>query len=325
MIYGGVDLGGTNIKCALAGEDGTIIREGVTRTEAHKGPEAVIGRMADLALELSEEAGDRLAAVGIGVPGLVDLPNGITKFLPNLPTQWRDVALRDMLSPRLDCPVYLLNDVRAATLGELTYGSGRTVDTMAFFALGTGIGGGLVVDGRLRLGPLGAAGELGHQTVIPGGPICGCGNHGCLETLASGPAVIAEGVRLIRSGQAPKLRAMVGGDLNAVTGKKMVDAVEAGDSAVRDSIEWIAGYLGIGISNVITVLHPDLIILSGGVAEMGSILFDPIRKVVRERVRMMPVDDIRIEPSKLGEQAGVLGGIALAVKKGLTENRDQRK
>ncbi len=318
-IYASVDLGGTTIGCVLAGSDGRIVAESNVPTDAHEGPEAVLRRMGDLVNKLADETERRPAAVGIGVPGLADLQAGVTKFLPNLPTQWRNVPVRGTLSPLVDCPVYLLNDVRMATLGELTFGHGRELDapTMAFFALGTGIGGGIVVEGKLRLGPLGAAGELGHQTVVPDGPMCGCGNRGCVEALASGPAITAEGVRLVKIGQAPKLHELVDGDLGAITTKEMAQAADAGEVAIRGAIVRAAQYLGIGVANVITALHPDLIVLGGGVAQIGDLLFDTVRETVRERVRMFPTDDIRIVPSLLGPQAGPLGGIALAMKGGL--------
>ena len=188
---------------------------------------------------------------------------------------------------------------------------------MAFFALGTGIGGGVVIDGRLRLGPLGAAGELGHQTILPDGPRCGCGNRGCLETLASGPAIAAEGVRLLRERpgtQAPR----------AGRGRCQARSRRArwrwpprpDDEAVAEALVRAAEYIGIGVANVVTVLHPDLVVLGGGVAEIGPLLFDTVRETVRRRVGMFPVDDLRIEKSLLGDKAGALGGIALAVKRG---------
>jgi glucokinase len=188
---------------------------------------------------------------------------------------------------------------------------------MVFFALGTGIGGGVAVDGKLRLGPLGAAGELGHQTILPDGPRCGCGSHGCLEALASGPALAAEGVRLMLSGQAPKLHELVHGEASAVTPKEMAAAAEGGDLAIQEAIVRAAGYLGIAVANVVTILHPDLVVLGGGVAAIGPLLFDTVRRTVRERVRMFPTDDVEIKPSLLGEQAGALGGIALAMRGGL--------
>ncbi|MBM3890642.1 MAG: ROK family protein, partial [Verrucomicrobia bacterium] len=241
---------------------------------------------------------------------------GVTKFLPNFPTQWREVKVRETLSPKIGCPVYLLNDVRTATLGELTYGHGRTANTMVFFALGTGIGGGVVVDGKLRLGPLGAAGELGHLTILPDGPRCGCGNRGCVEALASAPAIAAEGVRLMLSGQAPKLHEIAGGDAGKVTTKTMAEAAAKGDEKVAEAIVRAAEYLGIAIASVVTTLHPDLIVIGGGAAGIGDLLFDNVRRTVCERVKMFPGETVRIEPSLLGDKAGILGAIALAVKGG---------
>jgi glucokinase len=212
--------------------------------------------------------------------------------------------------------VYLLNDVRTIALGELTFGHGRTAQTMVLFALGTGIGGAVAIDRKLRLGPLGAAGELGHQIILPDGPRCGCGNRGCLETLASGPAIAAEGIRLMQSGLAPRLHEITRGDASRVTTKEMAEAARAGDGNVREAIIRAGQYLGIAVVNVVVALHPDLVVLGGGVAQIGDLLFDTVRQTVRERVCMFPTDDVVIKPSQLGENAGTLGGIALAMKGG---------
>lgn len=318
-LYASVDLGGTSIKGALGDADGHLVAEQTVPTLAYEGPDAVLHRMGALIGDLAAQAGGKPAALGLAVPGLADLRRGGTLFLPNLPTQWRNVEVRDILTPRVGCPVYLLNDVRTATLGELTFGhgQGRVNLTMAFFALGTGIGGGIVVDGRLRLGPLGAAGELGHQTVVPDGPRCGCGNYGCLETVASGPAITAEGIRLMLSGQAPRLHELAAGEPSRVTTKEMAAAAAAGDESIAEAIRRAARYLGIGVANVITILHPDLVVLGGGVAQIGDLLFETVRQTVRARVGMLPTDAIEILPSRLGDKAGTLGGIALALKQGL--------
>jgi glucokinase len=317
--FAGVDLGGTTLQAAIARADGEIVAEKSVPTESHGGPDGVLKRIAELVNDLVEASGLNPKACGIGVPGLVDLARGVTKFLPNLPTGWRDVPVRQTLSPQIECDVYLLNDVRTATLGELTFGHGKGADkiTMAFFTIGTGIGGGVAVDGKLRLGPLGAAGELGHLTIIPDGPRCGCGSRGCMETLASATAMAAEGVRLLLSGQAPNLHEIVGGDAGRVNTKTMAEAAKLGDERVAEAIRQAAAYLGIGVANVVVALHPDLIVLGGGAAAIGELLFDRVRETVRERVRMLPVDDLRIEPSILGDKAGVLGAIALAMKAGL--------
>ena len=185
---------------------------------------------------------------------------------------------------------------------------------MVAFTVGTGIGGGVVIDRKLRLGPLGAAGEIGHQTVLPDGPLCGCGNRGCLETVASGPALIGEGVRLMKSGHATHLYDMVEGDANRITPRLMAQAAAAGDLSVHESIGRAARLLGIGVSNVITVVYPELVVLGGDVAAgLGAMLIDVVREEVRERVRLVPVDRVRIENSALEDKAGLWGGIALAI------------
>jgi glucokinase len=212
--------------------------------------------------------------------------------------------------------VHLLNDVRTATRGELAYGCGRGVRDRIFFALGTGVGGGVVIDSKLRLGPLGAAGEMGHQTIIPDGPLCGCGNRGCLETLASGPAIAAQGVWLMRMGRAPELHRLCDGNAENVDTRRMAEAAAAGDDSVRDAILRVAGFLAIGVANVVQTLHPELVVFGGGVAGIGPLLLDEIRRQVVSRIGMFPAGDIRIERSTLGDKAGLYGGIALAARGG---------
>jgi glucokinase len=317
-LFVGVDVGGTTIKCALSGEDGKIFREGSIPTESHEGPEAVLQRIGDYVNFISSDAGMRPAALGMGLPGLVDAQNGIARYLPNMTTHWQNVEVAKILSERVGCKVRLLNDVRMATYGELVYGHGRSASTMVFLAIGTGIGGGVVIDGKLRLGPLGAAGELGHQTIDPTGPLCGCGNHGCLETLASGTALAAEGIRLMLMGLAPALHDAVAGEAGRVTVEVMGEVADR-DEPVRQAIQHAASYVAIGVANVVTAIYPDLVVIGGGVAKLGELLLKPIREDVRARVgRLFPVDDIRIEESTLGSRAGVLGAIALAAR-GLPE------
>lgn len=317
--YVSVDLGGTNIACAVADESMVLLGESSVPTESHRGPDGVIGRIGDAVEALCSEHGVTPVGLGIGVPGLADVREGRTLFLPNLPTQWRNVPVAVPLRERLGCPVSLLNDARMAALGELEFGAGKEEEnlTFAFFTIGTGIGGGIAIDGKLRLGPLGAAAELGHQTIHPDGPLCGCGNRGCLETLASGPALIGKGAWLVRSGRAPILRDIIEGDLNRLTPFVMVEAAEEGEDAVRKAIEEAATCLGIGVANVATVLHPDLVVLGGGVARMGPMLFETVRRTVDERVGMFPPESVRIEPSRLSDQAGTWGGLALARNPGI--------
>lgn len=318
MLFASIDLGGTNIAGALGQADGQLVVERKIATMAYEGPAGVLERIAGLVQEMAQVAGQRPQALSLGVPGLVDVAHGVTKFFPNLPTQWRDVPVRGILQAKLDCEIYLLNDVRAATLGELTYGHGKSAagQTLAFFSLGTGVGGGVAIDGKLRLGPLGAAGELGHQTILADGPLCGCGNRGCLETLASGPAIAGDGVRLMLGGHAPRLSDLAQNNAALVTPAVMAQAAREGDKAVHAALVRAFEFVGIAAANTAVTLHPDLIVFGGGVAEIGSLLTDTVRNVLQARVGMFPAETIRVERSRLGDQAGVLGALALAAQGG---------
>jgi glucokinase len=188
---------------------------------------------------------------------------------------------------------------------------------MALFTLGTGVGGGIVVDGHLRLGPLGAAGEIGHICVQPGGLLCGCGCRGCLETVASGPALAREGVRIMEIGQAPVLREICGGDAAQVSPEALGAAARAGDAGALGVLENAGAMLGFAASAVVLTLHPELIVLGGGVSSLGDFLIGPMRRSIAEHVRMFPVEGIRIARSQLGDLAGVYGGLAVAVSGGV--------
>lgn len=315
-MYAAIDLGGTTISAALGDTTGRLVVERTIPTASHEGPSGVLQRIGTLVNQLAAEAGVKPAALGMGVPGLIDFAQGRTLFLPNLPTQWREVPVAATLREITGCPVFLLNDARAAALGELVFGLGQSAHTMVFYTLGTGIGGGVVIDGKLRMGAVGGAGEIGHQTIMVDGPLCGCGNRGCLETLASAPAITGEGVRLMRSGLAPKLYELAQGEASNVDPRLMARAAAEGDANVQDALMRALRYLGIGAANMVVALHPDLIVYGGGMAALGSVLTETVYAEIQRRVRMFPAGDVRVECSKLGSQAGILGAIALALKEG---------
>lgn len=318
----GVDLGGTSIKFGVGTSEGELLQTRSIPTDAHEGPQAVIQRIISTVDELARQTAKNIRGIGVGAPGLIDVKTGTTRFLPNLPTQWKDVGLGKPISNHFACPVLVANDARTATLGELRFGYGRQQKnlTLAFFTLGTGVGGGVAIEGKLRLGKLGAAGELGHQTIEPNGLRCGCGNIGCLETIASGPAILGQAVRLMRSGQAPRLHEICNGDVGSVTIENLIEAVEK-DDAIAEVIERAAQAIGIASANVVTSIHPDLIVLGGGVAEIGSRLTEVVKKEITRRVQMFPTDNVEVVKSQLGVQAGILGAVALgllATENGLT-------
>lgn len=292
-LFAAVDLGGTKIAAALGNPAGQLLFTETIPTPHGANPETILSAIADLVDFLSSRAGQRPAALGIGIPGLIDIRTGQVHFVPNLPTQWRGVPAGPFLEQRLRMPVRLLNDARCATLGELVYGHGREYSSFVLFTLGTGIGGGIVIDGRLRLGPLSAAGEIGHQTVLPNGPICGCGNPGCLEAIASGPAIaLAAGYP----------------DTEAAA-----DAARNGDERARRAFREAAFYLGIAAANLVTALHPDALLFSGGMSELVDLLLMPVRAAVNERVRMFPADGVAVRRASTGPNAGLLGALALHV------------
>jgi len=202
--------------------------------------------------------------------------------------------------------------VRSITCGEWRFGAGRGVDTVAVFAVGTGIGGGLVINGQLHLGIGGTGGELGHMTIDYNGPRCGCGNYGCLEAFASGPAIAAMGMKAVAQGLTTSLGELCGYDLNKITPALIAQAAEAGDAIARDIYEKAGFYLGVAAANMCASVGPRRIVMAGGVANAGRLLLEPMERTMRERVTIMPVDQVEIVPALLGDDAGVIGAAVWA-------------
>lgn len=312
-ICAGIDLGGTKILVVLGNSAGQILGEARIDTLPAAGPAHAFERIVQVLSGIEHQTQTETSAIGIGVPGLVDPSQGVIEFLPNLPKQWSGFPAVEFLTQRTGKPAFLLNDARLAALGEYSFGAADASD-MLVVTVGTGIGGGLILDGRLRLGLCGAAGEIGHTTILPDGPVCSCGSRGCLETLVSGPALSARGASLARSGAAPHLAAIVEGNWERITPKEMAMAARQGDQAVAAAIDEAARYLGIGIANAISLTAVGRVVMSGGVAALGELLLGPVRAVVRERVRMFPAERVQIACSSLGDRVGALGALALAFR-----------
>ena len=313
-VFAGVDLGGTKIAAVVAGKDGRILSEGVIPTQAEEGPEQAVRRTSKLLKELCPAHKQKLRAIGIGLPGLVDGDTGKIIFLPNLPMSWRDFPIVAAFLEEGGRPVFLMNDARIAALGEFKYGSGQAGEDMLFVTVGTGIGGGLVLDGKLRMGAFGAAGEIGHHTILPDGPPCSCGANGCLETLVSGPALAKAGTALMMQGLAPRLHELTQGDPAKVTATLMARAAQGGDHSVAVAIESAARYLGVGIANAVSITAVRHVVIGGGLSSLGEMLLEPVRREVLRRVRMFPAESVEIRTSALGEKCGALGGVALAAQ-----------
>lgn len=305
-----VDLGGTQIRAAACDLQGRFLRRAEHPTKAEEGLEAVLVRIVGLVEEV--RAGlpkDRVLGVGVGSPGPVDPLAGVIISPPNLPG-WYEVPLRSLLEERLGLPVRLANDANAAALGEWAFGAGRNYRNIAYVTISTGIGGGIITDGRLLLGHRGLAGEVGHMTLWPEGPRCNCGNYGCWEALASGTAIAREGAEAVRSGRAPILSRLVEGVAERVDAKLVGEADAQGDEAAAEIIRRAAEYSGVGVANLLHLYSPEIVLIGGGVSRLGERLFGPIRRVARERV-MPPYRDVPILPAALRGDAGLLGAVAL--------------
>jgi glucokinase len=318
-VFVGCDLGGTNIKAGLVDVDsGDVLVSNLISTSSRKGPESVLKRMSHLILDMILKGGfskDDIGGVGISAPGLIDLETNTTLFLPNLYGEWRGIPVGERMFSHLGLDISMLNDVRAITYGEWAFGAGKGVDSMACFAIGTGVGGGLIVNNQLVLGIDGAAGELGHQTVDINGPICGCGNHGCIEVYASGPAIAAEAARGVRQGWATKIVELIDGDLNKLTPEIVAKAANMGDEFALGVWERAGAYLGIGVANILISVGVKRVVIGGGVGKAGDLLLDPIKRVVKDRVFLMPVEKVEILNARLGTKAGIVGMAAWSAHK----------
>lgn len=309
--YIGVDLGGTNLRAAAVDlETGTVLCSRKVLTLASAGQAAVTTRLIELINELAQEVrsqGTAVLGAGIGVPGTPDMDRGVIAFLTNLPGQWRNVPLQKILEDGTGLPIVLINDVRAITLGEYTFGAGRGARTVACFAIGTGIGGGVVINGQFHLGIGGTAGEFGHTVVEKDGLPCGCGGKGCLELYASGPAIAAMGAREVMQGHTTRIAELCGYDLNRLSSEVVVAAAREGDPIARDILHRAGMYLGMAVCDVITTISPDRIIFGGGVSQAGEDLFKHVRRYVEDHVHVVPVDKVEFVQTALGDEGGLVG------------------
>jgi glucokinase len=245
--------------------------------------------------------------IGIACAGPVDREAGLVLNPPNLPG-WTRVALVEHLEKELGRPAVLENDANAAALGEFRYGAGREAQSLVYLTVSTGIGGGIILGGRIWHGLKDGAGEVGHMTLAPDGPLCGCGNRGCLEAVSSGTAIARRAREALRTGRQSRL-----GEIQGCTAADVARCAREGDSLAREVWEEAIGYLALGVANLITVLAPERVVIGGGVSEAGELLFDLLRWEVRRRVRLVAVESVPILPAALGRDVGILGAAAVAL------------
>ena len=348
----GVDLGGTKINLVLADQAGRVVSQVIQRTEAHLGLETVLTNLfAGIRLVLQQagetsapqdadgntiqaisaiaetedirgllrvlrQQGKAVIGLGIGVAGVVSQAEAVVEEAPNL--DWRGVPLRDLVAARTGLPVWLENDTNAAALGEFWYGAGRETMNMVYLGIGTGIGGGIILDGKLYRGCSGGAGEIGHLVVEPLGPACGSGHPGCLEAMVSGRAIARMAREAAAQGQGAALLQLAGGDLNRITGETVTLALKENDPTALAIVSRAGAYLGMGLAGVINLLNPALIVIGGGVAEsLGEPLLKAAWPEVEQRAFPALCKPVQLVRAELKGNSQVLGAAGLVHRAGL--------
>ncbi len=311
----GVDMGGTKILSAVIDAEGHILGTAKVPTKADRGASKVIDRIANAirkAIDKSGVADESIQAVGIGAPGPLDPATGVVIFAPNL--GWREVPLKDELEARTGFPTFVDNDVNVGTLGEHVFGAGKGLQNIVGIFVGTGIGGGIILQGELFHGASKTAGEVGHIIVKAGGPRCGCGTRGCLEAIASRTAMTKQFQKaILKKGNKSVISELTDGDIGAIRSGVLAKAIRLNDKLTLKVFNKVTKYLGIGIGSIVNFLNPEMVVLGGGVVEaMDDTFLDDIRAATKKYSLPNTLDGVQIVRAKLGDNSGILGAAALA-------------
>jgi len=302
----GIDFGGTNIKFGILDSNGEILFRTRRETEAEQGRGVVMKKIFSGIEECLEKAECIIRGIGIGSPGPLDVLTGVIIHTPNLPG-WENVPIKKMIEEKFNLPAFLENDANAAARGESWIGAGRNVDTMLQLTLGTGIGGGIILNKKIWHGFQSCAGELGHVIIDHQGRACSCGGSGCIEAYASARGIIETFEELIAGGGQSTLTQKCETENIELTPKLISEAAAEGDRVSVETIEKTGRYLGAAISTMVHAFNPQMVVLSGGIAQIGEIFYEPIRKEVAERVMYPMAEELEIVPSIFEDDAGIIG------------------
>lgn len=306
----GIDLGGTAIKAGVVDRSGVVIVRGERPTEVGRGVAGVVANLAAVAAETARAAGvalSELDGVGIGAPGICDGPAGVVVNAVNL--GWRDVAVARLLAEATGAPAFVENDANCAALGEQWCGAAKGSRHVMLLTVGTGVGGGLILNGQIYQGFSGWAGEIGHMAVVDDGLACNCGRRGCLETVASATAIAAAARDAVATGRAPRLAEM--SQSAALDTRLVIQAARDGDEPARAILAQAGTYLGKAVAALVTVLNPELVVIGGGGSAAGQLLLEPLRATVERRSMPGPASVVRVVAAQLGNDAGLIGAASL--------------
>ncbi len=312
MVYIGIDLGGTNIAVGVVSEAGSILSEVSVKTLAQRPYQEIVKDMASCVRKALNKAGlteDDVKAIGIGVPGIATESTGTVLFCPNL--NWTNVPVRDELRKYFDKPVFIGNDADVAALAESCAGVSAGSRCSVMITLGTGVGGGIVINGRPWTGAWGRGGEIGHMTLVPDGVPCTCGNNGCVERYCSATALIRMGKQECFAFPDCGILAKAGGDPDRISAKSVIDAAKEGDASALRVFNSFVYYLVLTINNITNVLDPDIVVLGGGVSRAGDFLLDAVRSGLKRYQMYKTLPGPRVELAQLGNEAGIIGAAML--------------
>ncbi len=312
-----IDLGGTNTRVAAVDGNGEIIHRISRPSRAQEGKDEVVQSLLFATEEVLQIGKENFRGIGIGVAGAIDLRTGTITQSPNFPG-WDHVPLKEIIEDTMAAhlPVFLENDANAAALGERWKGAGAGSNDMVCLTIGTGIGGGVIVNGILLHGADGMASELGHITVDPQGPPCKCGNSGCLEALCSGTAVQRSALKALRAGQDSALAHMGKKHRQGITAKMIASAAHAGDSLSRIIYEEMGRYLGIGIATLVNIFNPEIVVIGGQVSKAWDLFIPAVRKEIQRRALHVPAQRAALVPARQGDDAGLIGAAYLVFSSG---------
>jgi glucokinase len=317
-----VDVGGTNVRAGVITPEGEKLSESRRPARAMEGVDATLEMIIEAIEEAVTEAGvrkDEVMGVGLGVPGRHISEKGFVIYSPNF-AGWSDIQLLEPIEERLGLACFMRNDVKTASLGEYRFGAGRGYRHIVMITLGTGIGGSLIADGKLMLGSSEGFAEVGHMTVNPEGRACACGNHGCWEAMAGRDAIVERCWRKLQTGGPSALGELSGWELFDITPALIAQAAQNGDALAREVMDETGMWVGIGITNLIQLYNPEVVIVGGGISQAGELLFGPIQRTVNWRARMVPAATAKIVPAALGDDAGIYGGAVLVFMAGEMKN-----
>lgn len=310
--YAGVDLGGTNTKIGILDIEGNIFKSSIIKTFSDRGVEDTLNRIWETIRNLVQELDidiKNLSGIGIGIPGPVK-DQSIVKFFANFPWE-KNINIKELMEKISGVETKLDNDVNIIAMGEAKYGAAKGSSSSVTIALGTGIGGGIYINGSLISGFSGAGGEIGHIKLEKDGKLCGCGQRGCFEAYASATGMIREAVSRLAVNKNNLLYELIDRKIDKLEAKDIFDAAKQGDSFSLDIIDYETEYLAMGIGNILNVLNPEVIVIGGGVALAGDILFNPLKENLKKYVLPVALEDLKIVPGVLGNEAGIKGAVGL--------------